>query len=100
VAIGLVTNAGLVDLVVEPKGFEAGFDDLVAGSIVIDVAGTSIRVGSLSDLITSKQLLNREKDREHLPLLRARQAEIELARDRSDDRSRSLDDDRGFDLGL
>ena len=96
VAIGLVTNVGLVDLVVEPKGFEAGFDDLVTESIVIDLAGTSIRVGSLNDLIKSKQLLDREKDREHLPLLRARQTEIDLERNRS----RSLDDDRGFDLGL
>jgi len=29
VAIGLVTRAGLVDLVIEPKGFETGFDALV-----------------------------------------------------------------------
>lgn len=92
VAIGLVTNAGLVDLVVEPKGFEAGFDDLVGSSVIVDVAGTSVRVGALRDLIRSKQLLDREKDREHLPLLLARQAEIE--------RERSRSDDRGFDLGL
>lgn len=99
VAIGLVTKAGLVDLVVEPKGFESGYDALVGGAVVVDVAGTTVRVGALRDLITSKQLLDREKDREHLPLLLARQAEIDRERGRSDDRSRGPDDD-GFGLGF
>src|ERR1019366_938760 len=61
VAIGLVTKAGLVDLIVAPKGFEAGFDDLVGSSVIVDVAGTFLRVGALRDVIMSKQLLGREK---------------------------------------
>lgn len=57
VAIGLVTSAGFVDLVLEPKGFEAGFDDLIGRAVTVDVAGTVVRVGALRDLIVSKQLL-------------------------------------------
>jgi hypothetical protein len=100
VAIGLVTAAGLVDLVVEPRGFESGFSALVGMAVTVDVAGTEVRVGALSDLIMSKQLLGREKDREHLPLLIARQAEIDHERIRSQDRSRSPNDDHDLGMGL
>lgn len=48
VAIGLVTSAGLVDLVVEPRGFEAGFDALIDRAVTVDVAGTAVRVGELT----------------------------------------------------
>jgi hypothetical protein len=100
VAIGLVTAAGLVDLVVEPKGFETGFDALVGMAVTVDLAGTVVRVGALRDLIVSKQLLGREKDREHLPLLIARQAEIDRERSQSNDRSRGPDEDLDLGLGL
>lgn len=79
IAIGLVTSAGLVDIVLQPQGFEGGYTDLVCSAVTVDVAGTSIRVGTLADLITSKQLLAREEDREHLPMLRARYAELSQA---------------------
>lgn len=49
IAIGLVTSAGLVDVVLEPKGFELGYTDLVGSAVTVDVAGTSIRVGALAD---------------------------------------------------
>jgi len=81
IAIGLVTTAGRVDVLLEPKGFERGFRDLVGSAVTVDVDGTSIRVGALRDLILSKDLLNREKDREHLPLLISRERELERERD-------------------
>ncbi len=83
VALGLVTSAGLVDIVLEPAGFERGYDDLAFRAVTIDVAGTMVRIGALPDLIRSKELLGREKDREHLPELVARQAELDLERSRS-----------------
>jgi hypothetical protein len=99
-SFGLVTTAGFVDLVVEPKGFESGFDDLVGRAVMVDVAGNSVRVGALRDLIVSKQLLGRDKDQEHLPLLLAREIEIDSERRRSKDPSRGPDPDRGFGLGF
>lgn len=89
VALGLVTSAGLVDLVLEPKGYERGYDDLAFRAVTLQLDETRIRVGDLRDLIRSKELLGREKDREHLPDLRRRQAEMEL------ERSRDLSNDRG-----
>lgn len=95
---GLVTSAGLVDLVVEPKGFESGYAALIGKAITVDVAGTTVRVGALHDLIVSKQLLGREKDREHLPLLLEREAQLDRQRGMSDDLSRGPDDDMGLAL--
>lgn len=76
IAIGLVTTAGMIDVLLQPEGFSGGYGDLVHSALTVDVDGTTIRVGALADLITSKNLLDREKDREHLPLLRARLAEL------------------------
>lgn len=103
VAIGLVTRAGMVDIVLEPAGFEHGYRDLVGAAITVDLVGTTVRVGALDDLILSKRLLGREKDIEHLPLLEARRAE--LARERApeiDRGSKGPDrgDDRGMDIGF
>lgn len=57
----------------EPAGFERGYDDLAWHAITLDVAGNRVMIGSIGDLIRSKELLGREKDREHLPDLLARQ---------------------------
>lgn len=92
VALGLVTSAGLVDIVLEPAGFERGYDDLAWHAVTLDVAGNRVMIGSIGDLIRSKELLDREKDREHLPDLLARQAELDL--------ERSKHRDPGDDLGL
>ncbi len=94
IAIGLVTDAGLVDIVLEPKGFERGYDDLATSAVIVNVDGTEIAVGALRDLIRSKELLDREKDREHLPLLVAREAELEQQR------RREREIDSGLDLGF
>jgi hypothetical protein len=94
IAIGLVTTAGRIDVLLEPKGFERGFQDLIGSAITINVDGTEITVGALKDLIVSKQMLGREKDREHLPLLLVREAEI--AREQGPERGI----DSGFDIGF
>lgn len=51
-----------------------------------------VKIGSIDDLIRSKEILGREKDREHLADLRARQAELDLERGKHRD--------PGDDLGL
>ena len=75
-AIGLLTRVGMVDIVTEPAGFARGYRDLVGAAVAVDLDGTTVRVGTLDDLIVSKRLLAREKDVEHLPLLEARRAEL------------------------
>ena len=77
VALGVVTEAGLIDIVLEPRGYERGYNDLILSAVTVPVGGSTVLVGSLSDLIRSKELLGREKDRTHLPSLLERQAEIE-----------------------
>lgn len=76
----------------EPAGFERGYDDLSWHAVTVDVAGNRVKIGSIDDLIRSKEILGREKDREHLADLRARQAELDLERGRHRD--------PGDDLGL
>lgn len=95
IAIGLVTTEGMVDVVVAPKGFERQYDRLASAAVTIDVDGTAIRVGALADLIRSKQLLHREKDLEHLPLLEARSRELEREQGRGRD-----EPGRGLDIGF
>jgi hypothetical protein len=51
IAIGLVTRAGMVDIVMEPAGFEDGYEDLVGSAVTVDLEGTTVRVGTLDDLI-------------------------------------------------
>ncbi|MHB1446374.1 MAG: hypothetical protein ACYCTI_01805 [Acidimicrobiales bacterium] len=103
IALGLVTKAGMVDIVLEPKGFEGGFRDLTGSAIGVEVDGTRVRVGTLAALIASKHLLNREKDREHLPLLQRRvaelAAEIRERREERGPRGPGREPDGGIDLG-
>jgi len=76
-AVGLVTRLGPIDVLLRPRGFEGGYDELVVHAVTIDAGGVEITVGALDDLIQSKSLLGRAKDRIHLPLLEARRAELE-----------------------
>lgn len=102
IAIGLVTTAGMVDIVLEPRGFEGGYRDLARSAVGIEVEGTTMRVGTLAALITSKHLLNREKDREHLPLLRQRVAELAAELAKANEQRRDGPErghDRGIDIG-
>lgn len=99
VALGIVTDAGLIDIVVEPKGYERGYDDLVGSAVTVLIGEVAVQVGSISDLIRSKELLGREKDRAHLPSLLERQAELER-RQQIKDKYNSPGDDPGPGLSL
>lgn len=68
--VNLTTQAGDVDLAFTPAGTR-GFQDLRQDATVIDIAGLSIPVASLSDVIRSKDAADRPKDRQALPRLRA-----------------------------
>ena len=68
-AVGLTTRLGPVDVVMEPKGFENGYTALIAGSTTVRRGDVAIRVGGLTDLVRSKELLRRAKDVEHLAVL-------------------------------
>lgn len=57
---------GPVDIVLEPRGFEAGYTALVARSTTVRRGDIEIPVGALAHLIRSKELLRRAKDIEHL----------------------------------
>jgi hypothetical protein len=98
IAIGLVTTAGMVDVLIGPKGFEHGYSALAPSAIILDIGGLTIHVGALDDLIISKRLLAREKDLEHLPLLEARQAELRRSHGHDLDPGRD-GPDRGRDTG-
>jgi hypothetical protein len=81
-----------------PKGFEAGYQDLAPRAVHMVIGAVEVMVGDLSDLIRSKQLLDREKDREHLPKLidavverHARELDLGLS---------GPEPDSGLDLGL
>ncbi len=45
-------------------------------AVRLDIAGTSLLVASLADVIRSKQAAGREKDRAALPLLRKLLSEV------------------------
>ena len=63
------TRAGRLDVMVEvAPGW--GWEELIARSRQIDVAGMKVRVLVLEAVIESKEALGREKDRAALPLLR------------------------------
>jgi hypothetical protein len=72
VAVGLVTSLGPIDVVLAPAGFEDGFAALTPHATEYDLGGSRVLVGSLDDLIRSKEILGRAKDAEHLRLLRDR----------------------------
>jgi len=65
----LNTDAGDLDLSFLPAG-TGGFDDLARDAIRVDIAGITLLVASLADVIRSKEAADREKDRAALPLLR------------------------------
>jgi len=70
--LNLVTAAGDVDLTITPAGFPNGYDDLVAGSVAVDLGdGAATRIAALRDVIASKEAAGRTKDLAALPHLRA-----------------------------
>lgn len=73
----LLTSAGPLDLCFRPAGFAAGYESLVAGSTVIEVAAVDVPVASLADVVASKRAAGRPKDIVALPALEARLRKIE-----------------------
>ena len=67
--LNLTTRDGDIDLAFVPAGTR-GFEDLRRSAVVIDIAGLSIPVASLADVIRSKDAADRPKDRQALPRLR------------------------------
>ncbi|MFO7549259.1 MAG: hypothetical protein R6X29_10390 [Acidimicrobiia bacterium] len=73
--LNLTTRCGDLDLTFTPAG-TGGYDDVVEGAIVFDVDGTRVPVASLDDVIHSKRMADRPKDRAVLPVLEALRDEI------------------------
>ena len=67
--LNLTTRVGDIDLAFAPAGTQ-GFEDLRRDAVVVDIAGLSVPVASLADVIRSKDAADRPKDRRALPRLR------------------------------
>lgn len=65
----LTTNAGHLDICAQPAGTD-GYDDLRRDAITIELAGTTVSLASLADIVRSKEAAGRDKDRLALPMLR------------------------------
>lgn len=67
-----MTDAGPLDLLVElrdPAGGHHPFADLVGRGLSVEIAGVSVWIASLGDIVASKQHAARPKDLEALPEL-------------------------------
>jgi hypothetical protein len=73
--VNLTTQYGDFDIAFQPAGSH-GYEDLVGDAIELEIDGTVVRVASLADIIRSKEIANRPKDRATLPILYALQDEI------------------------
>lgn len=72
--LNLATRFGDLDLAFCPAGFSAGFESLREGATAMTIAGLTVLVASLDDVIASKEAAGRDKDFEALPqLIRLRQ---------------------------
>jgi hypothetical protein len=65
----LVTDFGRMDLTFAPAG-TSGYPDLARDAVHLKILGAEVDVASLADVIRSKEVSNREKDRLVLPVLR------------------------------
>jgi hypothetical protein len=70
VTVTLMTNAGPLDISLQPDG-TAGYDDLHESVTIVTYEGLEVPVASLADVIRSKEAAGREKDLLVLPALRA-----------------------------
>ena len=71
----LSTRAGDFDLVFSPAG-TGGYDDFSRGASPQRIAGITVPVAALADVIRSKEAAGREKDSMQLPILRRTLEEI------------------------
>jgi hypothetical protein len=76
VVVELVTRLGAIDVVLRPRGFEQGYEALEPRAVTRLRGGVELHLASLDDVIRSKELLDRPKDREQLPAMRRRRAEL------------------------
>jgi hypothetical protein len=67
--LNLATCFGDLDLALSPAGFSAGFESLREGATAMTIAGLTVLVASLDDVIASKEAAGRDKDFEALPQL-------------------------------
>jgi hypothetical protein len=67
--LNLTTPYGDLDLSYIPSG-TGGYDDLVRDASKISIGSLQVHVASLEDIIRSKEVANREKDRAAVPILR------------------------------
>jgi hypothetical protein len=65
----LVSDAGRVDLCIEPAG-TTGYDDLARDAVKFEAFGVQFLVASLDDIIRMKKAADRTKDREDVLLLK------------------------------
>ncbi len=81
--LNLVTPFGDFDLSFKPSGTD-GFEDLERDLVRYEVAGVTVPVASLADVIRSKEAAAREKDRQQLPTLHLLLREIQAREAGSD----------------
>lgn len=65
----LTTPLGDLDLSFVPSG-TTGYEDLLRDADTMELAGVTVRVASLADVIRSKEAAGRDKDQQVLPTLR------------------------------
>lgn len=68
--LNLVTDHGDFDISFRPAGTD-GYADLERNAVHYDVGGFVVKVAALDDIIRSKEVANRDKDRAALPQLYA-----------------------------
>ena len=74
--LNTTTRCGDLDIAFAPTGI-ASYPSLQAASEVFELAGQSVRVAALDDIIRSKEAAARPKDAATLPILYALREEIE-----------------------
>jgi hypothetical protein len=74
--LNTTTRCGDLDLSFNPPGM-VGYADLAQASNVFEIDGLKVRVAALADIIRSKEVADRPKDRAVLPILYALADEIE-----------------------
>jgi hypothetical protein len=73
--LNLTTTFGDFDVSLRPAG-SGGYEDLIRHAVEFDVGGFVVSVASLDDIIHSKEIADRAKDRAALPHLYALRDEI------------------------
>lgn len=67
-SFNLTTAAGDLNLAFEPAGV-GGYEELAERAVAVDLADFVVAVAALDDVIHSKEVANRLRDRAVLPLL-------------------------------